>query len=51
MISYIIFNKSLSSIMVIFPVIYSYGSDAINPEPLKYLVFYSRDTPIKLSLV
>ena len=44
---YIISNESLSSIIVIFPV----GNDAINSEPLKYSVFYSKNTPIKLSLV
>jgi len=41
---------SLSSIIAIFPSAYSYNSDAINPELLKYLVFHDRDTSIKLSL-
>ena len=49
----IFFNsgKSLSFIMAILSATYFYSGNIIIPEPLKYLVFYDRDTFIKLSLL
>ena len=44
-------NESPSFIMAIFPIIHPYSNNAIISESLKYLFFYSRDTPIKLSLI
>ena len=49
--SFLISNKSLSSIIVVFSVTCLYSSNAIIYEPLKYLVFHDRDTSIELSLL
>ena len=45
------FGKGLSSITPILFTIYFCSSDAIILELLKYSVFYSRNTPIKLNLL
>jgi len=44
-------GKRLSSMISILSTIYFCNSDAIILELLKYLVFYSKDTSIKLSLL
>jgi len=49
--SSLISNKNPFSMMTILFAIHPYGSDTIIPEPLKYSVFHSGDTAIKLSLL
>ena len=46
---YTISNKILSSMIAILSATHFYDSDTINSEPIEYLVFYDRDTSIKLS--
>ena len=42
-------DKSLFFMMATFLVTYSYDSNIIISEPLKYSVFHNRDTSIKIS--